>query len=406
MQALRGTYSVVRKIAMLDLRHDAEYLARHVFASFPGLHELLPANRSVSDLDLFDPAMLAGERAGPGHRALRAAAGAWSSAWRRRMRASRWWWAATALPPPGVALRDGDFEYEYSLQGDGTVPIELARLPGARHSYVECGHSDLPLADNVHRRHHRPADHRRDAAFRRLAAAAPGLAHARARRRAARAVPGKDRLAAHDAGTAPAVPRHPQRTPPRPPASPAAAARGAPAAHLACGWATWRMRAPRPRPWPCCAACRPAAPPRDIDEPAGGVIGDWLQHRVVSGDAGHVTPIPGAQRRSDLQRRGRAAPRAPPIYSSDSAGFDRLSLDVIEHAAENLARFAEPPQYRSLATVAWGAHSGIAPADSFAAQLRGLLRARGRPDEVSRGWTCTCSTAPMRSACRRAWRTS
>ena len=36
VQALRGTYSVVRKIAMLDLRHDAEYLARNVFASFPG----------------------------------------------------------------------------------------------------------------------------------------------------------------------------------------------------------------------------------------------------------------------------------------------------------------------------------------------------------------------------------
>ena len=49
---------------------------------------------------------------------------------------------------------------------------------------------------------------------------------------------------------------------------------------------------------------------------------------------------------------------------------------MIEYAAENLARFAQAPQYRSLATVAWGAAAGIAPADSFAAQLRGLLRAR------------------------------
>ena len=47
------------------------------------------------------------------------------------------------------AMRDGDFESEYSQQGDGTVPIELARLAGARHSYVECGHSDMPLADRV-----------------------------------------------------------------------------------------------------------------------------------------------------------------------------------------------------------------------------------------------------------------
>jgi triacylglycerol esterase/lipase EstA (alpha/beta hydrolase family) len=34
--------SVVRKIAMLDLRHNAEYLARHVFASFPGCTNCFP----------------------------------------------------------------------------------------------------------------------------------------------------------------------------------------------------------------------------------------------------------------------------------------------------------------------------------------------------------------------------
>src|SRR5688500_9411181 len=75
VQALRGTYSVVRKIAMLDLRHDAEYLARHVFASFPGLHELLPANRSVSDLDLFDAAVWPPSGPGPDTTLLRAASG-------------------------------------------------------------------------------------------------------------------------------------------------------------------------------------------------------------------------------------------------------------------------------------------------------------------------------------------
>ena len=115
----------------------------------------------------------------------------------------------------------------------------------------------------------------------------------------------------------------------------------------------------------------------DIDQRLGGVIDDWLQHRVVSGDAGHVTPIPRSLWR--LRPQGQRT-----AYLLVGLGrFDRLSLDVIEHAAENLARFAEAPQYRSLATVAWGAAAGIAPADSFAAQLRGLLRARaagaGRP---------------------------
>jgi hypothetical protein len=89
----------------------------------------------------------------------------------------------------------------------------------------------------------------------------------------------------------------------------------------------------------------------------------------VSGDAGHVTPIP----RSLLP----ASRRPNTAFLLVGLGrFDRLSLDVIEHAAENLARFVQAPQYRTIATVAWGSHSGITPADSFAAQLRGLLRAR------------------------------
>jgi hypothetical protein len=49
----------------------------------------------------------------------------------------------------GVALRNGDFEYEYSLRGDGTVPISLAELAGAQHRYVDCDHSDLPLSERV-----------------------------------------------------------------------------------------------------------------------------------------------------------------------------------------------------------------------------------------------------------------
>ena len=98
VQALRGTYSVVRKIAMLDLRHDAEYLARNVFASFPGLHELLPANKSVSDLDLFDAAAWPAKGPGRTPRCFARRRGS-SSAWRPPTRASTWWSAATAPPP-------------------------------------------------------------------------------------------------------------------------------------------------------------------------------------------------------------------------------------------------------------------------------------------------------------------
>ncbi|HEU4779692.1 MAG TPA: CHAT domain-containing protein [Steroidobacteraceae bacterium] len=368
VQALRGTYSVVRKIAMLDLRHDAEFLARNVFASFPGLHELLPSNNSVSDLDLFDAASWPTSGPGPNAVLLRAASGL---AHRMAAADARFTMVVgcNRTTATGVALRNGDFEYEYSLQGDGTVPVELARLPGSRHSYVECGHSDMPLSDRVIAG---TTELLSTGATQQFAAAPPLKRGSLTRVRDAelrlqyqgkidwpQMTPEQRRLFLDTLNEAPRGRTHqrPQRvTAARPltirvrvgdvvnaraAATAVAVLRGVPASGAAA----------------------------DIDQRLGGVIGDWLQHRVVSGDAGHITPIPRS-----LQRRGRNLRTA---YLLVGLGrFDRLSLDVIEHAAENLARFAEAPPYRSLATVAWGAAAGIEPADSFAAQLRGLLRAR------------------------------
>ena len=368
VQALRGTYSVVRKIAMLDLRHDAEYLARRVFASFPGLHELLPANNSVSDLDLFNEASWPMDGPGPDAALLRAAAGLGE-----RMAPADARFAMVVgcnrTTATGVALRNGDFEYEYSLQGDGTVPVELARLPGARHSYVECGHSDMPLADRVIAG---TMDLLSTGATQRFAAAPPLKRGSLTRVRDAelrqqyngkidwpQMTPEQRRLFLDTLNEPPRgrTHRRPQR-----------AAAGRPL--------TIRVRVgdvANARAAATAVAVMRGVPAggaaADIDQRLGGVIAEWLQQRVVSGEAGHVTPIPRG-----VQRKGRHLQTTCLLVGLGR--FDRLSLDVIEHAAENLARFAEAPRYRSLATVAWGAGSGIAPADSFAAQLRGLLRAR------------------------------
>lgn len=147
IQALRGTYSVVRKLAMLDLRHDAEFLASEVFATFPGLHELLPSGPRAP-LDLFDRASWPAQGPGPVEHMLRRTAGL---AQRLAPADARFQVVVgcNQITATGLALRGGDFEYEYSLRGDGTVPIALAELEGARHRYLDCGHSDLPLSDRV-----------------------------------------------------------------------------------------------------------------------------------------------------------------------------------------------------------------------------------------------------------------
>ena len=142
VQALRGTYAVVRKVARLDHRHDAERLAHEVFSSFPSLYEMLPAAPQACGVDLFDPS--AWPRHGPQP----------VSELLARARSFQ-----QTLPPPDermmviigtgqetvtdVELCDDGFRYTISRRGDGTVPMACAELPGARNYYTRTAHSEL-----------------------------------------------------------------------------------------------------------------------------------------------------------------------------------------------------------------------------------------------------------------------
>src|SRR4029079_13751943 len=55
VQALRGTYPLIRRVAMLDLKHSADELARQMLTTFPGLCDLLPAANLCREFDPFDP---------------------------------------------------------------------------------------------------------------------------------------------------------------------------------------------------------------------------------------------------------------------------------------------------------------------------------------------------------------
>src|SRR6202022_35652 len=56
LQALRGTYAVVRKIARLASRGSPEILAGKIFNTFPSLYHMLPSAHCNGCADLFDPA--------------------------------------------------------------------------------------------------------------------------------------------------------------------------------------------------------------------------------------------------------------------------------------------------------------------------------------------------------------
>lgn len=145
-QAVRATLDTVRKLAALDPVHTAEELCSKVFNTFPSLYQLLPAPDQWGAVDLYDPAVWSqdgGIAPQPDPRLL------------RRARAT-----PDLLAPANerfhliagvnqdtvtdLTLREGTFEYTETREGDGTVPLKFAELPGASTYYIEESHGSLP----------------------------------------------------------------------------------------------------------------------------------------------------------------------------------------------------------------------------------------------------------------------
>ena len=141
--AMRGVYPTVRKLAALDLRHDAEDLARIVFRTLPSLHELLPDADLTDGANLFDSSEWPDDALRPDPELLADAASA-----RRRWPASD----PRCLHVVGVrqetavrAERRGrQFRFHYSDDGDGTVPRVLAVMPESKTWFATETHGGLP----------------------------------------------------------------------------------------------------------------------------------------------------------------------------------------------------------------------------------------------------------------------
>jgi len=141
VQALRGTYPVVRRLASLDARHSAEQLAGEVFSTFPGLYQMLPGRAHSGRLDLFDarhwppgPAPRPGllTQAAQVLRDLAPADGRFALII-----------GAGQPTVTGLARHGDDFVYTVTRHGDGTVPAACASLPDARAWYAPVNHGDL-----------------------------------------------------------------------------------------------------------------------------------------------------------------------------------------------------------------------------------------------------------------------
>lgn len=147
VQAMRGTYAVVRKVATIDRGHSAEFLARHVFMTFTSLLEMLP-HACATRIDL-------GDLRGWPSRGLRPRARALQDARRVQRALIGGDERMTVIAGTGcdtvteLARADDQFIYTVSPDGDGTVPLRLASLPGTRTYYARAAHSELPRDDAV-----------------------------------------------------------------------------------------------------------------------------------------------------------------------------------------------------------------------------------------------------------------
>jgi len=142
VQALRGTYAVVRKVARLALRASAEELAADVFNTFPSLYDMLPSGTCAAGEDLCDARLW--PSTGPVPRAelmasARAARGQLAPADARFAQVI----GVGQETVTRVRRRRDDFVYTLTRAGDGTVPAVSAALPGAVTAYARVAHSEL-----------------------------------------------------------------------------------------------------------------------------------------------------------------------------------------------------------------------------------------------------------------------
>jgi hypothetical protein len=391
VQALRGTYPLIRRVAMLDLKHSAEDLARQMLTTLPGLCGMLPGAQLCKDFDPFDH-----DQWPDGPRP--------SASLLEDARES-----IAALPPPddrfrliagfgqdtvlGLRRSGRRLEFGRGPAGDGTVPLALAQWPGLKTWYVEESHGSLPGNAEVG---HAVAD----------------LARGDATTALPRVLPQRRGV--------PTLWQEDLRAPPEPkidwgdlsereqreflhefvgvtlPSTAAAAPKREAAekpVELAFVEGSITQSAASAIVLGAYANVEPAGAALAVDRMLHGAISDLARRRAISAAAGEVFVLP-------IGRRG----LVPQLVVFAGLGhFGRYGPDVQRLAAANVTRTLALSGVESFEMVLWGTASGTDAADAARAQLEGVLTALAdlEPERRPRRITVV-SREPGRIAAARA----
>ncbi len=365
VKALRGTHPLVKRVALLDLTSDAKRLARRVLTTFPGLTELLPRPEDCEDFDPFKP--------GSWPRGPKPAAQLLRGAFIVRQ----------SLPAPderfaliagtgretvsGARIRDGKLEFRLSEDGDGTVPLKLAEMPGLSTWYVRASHGALPGDARVIRTV-------TDVLRRGYSQALPQAPLSAERR--ARWVPeeqpdtSREKLFWSDLG------EDQQRSflheflaPATTLASDGPAARLAPGTtgpvELRLSLASIVEESAEAIALGVFSNVEPEGAAAAVDEALGGTVRDLTGRRAIGSAAGEVFVLPAAHR----------SLRARYVVFAGLGDFGRYGAEVQRLAAANVTRTLALAGVREIAFVLWGTASGVPPAHAAQSMLAGILGA-------------------------------
>ncbi|MGH8243927.1 MAG: alpha/beta fold hydrolase, partial [Steroidobacteraceae bacterium] len=363
VQALRGTYPLIRRVAMLDLKHSADDLARKMLTTFPGLCGMLPAASLCKNFDPFDPEQWP---EGP-----KPAAGLLDEALD----------GIGKLPPPderfrliagfgqdtvlGLRRTQRKLEFGRGPAGDGTVPLALAHWPGLPTWYVEESHGSLPGNADVGRA---VADLARSGATSALSQVLPQRRGVPTLWQEDLRGPPEPKIAWND------LSEREQReflhefigvTQPQAAAPAPKRAAAAQPVELAFMNGSITQSSASAIVLGAFANVEPAGAAQAIDRMLHGAISDLARRRAISAAAGEVFVLP-------VGRRG----LVPQLVVFAGLGhFGRYGPAVQRLAAANVTRTLALAGVENFAMVLWGTASGTEPADAARAQLEGVLTA-------------------------------
>lgn len=149
--ALRGVHDLASKISGLDLTDSNVELTEKVFATFPGLAQMLPIGPIANGLNWHDPSLWP-----PSPRVIASVLAEAASISSLLAPASADWRLIAGVDQEtivrGERIPGGGMRYQRSFVGDGTVPLASARLPELKDEqvyYVKQGHGTLPMNASV-----------------------------------------------------------------------------------------------------------------------------------------------------------------------------------------------------------------------------------------------------------------